>query len=448
MYDALSLSSDDRRRRPALPAANVHEPVRSGRSLPGPRAGRERGRASPFESRPRPSRTPGSSALELELPGTSEVIWASAEPRFHSVGAQTHFSGLHFLAMARKHERLIRDYVRERRERWLRLFTPAPDLRQPLRLPLLVARGPDFQSPRTALDVAMVRRRGPVFLGARSPGGRRPATARGAIFLVCGVWRWSWPCSSRSPPRRPPARTGRSTAPIRPRCSNAPSARCSNAPTTTMSRGGWSSWPGATAGRACANGFARAPSARRPNGGHAAYAPLAAYAHLLAALGDREGGGRGVRPGAAGRAQSVPALAGRPARSPHAGDDAAALAAYDDALKLERRAPARRRLIDAALAILARSAATPRQGRARRRRIALLRELARVDPERDEIAAAPGRRAGTRGHAPPPPPRSWRRGCARDTRREARPRAAGRAPAHRERRSGRRRSGPPRRSPR
>jgi len=64
--------------------------------------------------------------LELELPGTSEVIWASAEPRFHSVGAKTHFSGLHFLAMARKHEHLIRDYVRERHERWLRLFTPRP----------------------------------------------------------------------------------------------------------------------------------------------------------------------------------------------------------------------------------------------------------------------------------------------------------------------------------
>jgi hypothetical protein len=64
--------------------------------------------------------------LELELPGTSEVIWASAEPRFHSVAAGTHFSGLHFVGMARKHERLIRDYVRERRDRLLRLLTPRP----------------------------------------------------------------------------------------------------------------------------------------------------------------------------------------------------------------------------------------------------------------------------------------------------------------------------------
>jgi len=64
--------------------------------------------------------------LELELPGTGEVIWASAEPRFHAVDARAHFSGLHFLAMARKHEHLIRDYVRERHERWQRLFTPRP----------------------------------------------------------------------------------------------------------------------------------------------------------------------------------------------------------------------------------------------------------------------------------------------------------------------------------
>jgi hypothetical protein len=64
--------------------------------------------------------------LELELPGTGEIIWASAEPRFHSVSARDHFSGLHFLGMARKHERLIRDYVRERRERLLRLFAPRP----------------------------------------------------------------------------------------------------------------------------------------------------------------------------------------------------------------------------------------------------------------------------------------------------------------------------------
>ena len=92
--------------------------------------------------------------------------------------------------------RLIRDYVRERRERWLRLFTPAPDLRQPLRLPLFVAARPQFFKvlgrPST---LAMVRARGPVFcaaIAATRPGQEAPA---GAIFLLCGVWRSSRPCS-------------------------------------------------------------------------------------------------------------------------------------------------------------------------------------------------------------------------------------------------------------
>jgi hypothetical protein len=64
--------------------------------------------------------------LEVELPGTSEVIWASAQPRFHAVGPRFHLSGLLFLDMARKHRHLLHDYVSERRERWRRLFTPKP----------------------------------------------------------------------------------------------------------------------------------------------------------------------------------------------------------------------------------------------------------------------------------------------------------------------------------
>jgi len=63
--------------------------------------------------------------LEFELPGTGEIIWARAECRFDSVAADFHLTGLRFTAMAQKHERLIRDYVREREwmlERmWLRL---------------------------------------------------------------------------------------------------------------------------------------------------------------------------------------------------------------------------------------------------------------------------------------------------------------------------------------
>ncbi len=63
-------------------------------------------------------------ALEVVLPGTNETIWASAEPKFDDVGRNVHVSGLRFVSMARKHERLIRDYLRERRERLLRLFYP------------------------------------------------------------------------------------------------------------------------------------------------------------------------------------------------------------------------------------------------------------------------------------------------------------------------------------
>ena len=60
--------------------------------------------------------------LELELPGTNELIWAAAEPRFDSVGADFHVSGLRFRGMARKHQRLLRDYVRERRLRIARIL--------------------------------------------------------------------------------------------------------------------------------------------------------------------------------------------------------------------------------------------------------------------------------------------------------------------------------------
>jgi hypothetical protein len=65
-------------------------------------------------------------ALELELPGTNETIWAAAQPRFESLTADYQISGLRFVSMARKHERLIRDYVRERRQRLARLFTLPP----------------------------------------------------------------------------------------------------------------------------------------------------------------------------------------------------------------------------------------------------------------------------------------------------------------------------------
>lgn len=125
MYDSISLGADDRRVTPRFPLRTyMHQYVRdvayeavaldvseSGLAIRKPTA------------RIAHERIVG---VELELPGTSEIIWASAEARFHAVDARAHFSGLHFLSMATKHQRLIRDYVRERRERWLRLFTPRP----------------------------------------------------------------------------------------------------------------------------------------------------------------------------------------------------------------------------------------------------------------------------------------------------------------------------------
>jgi c-di-GMP-binding flagellar brake protein YcgR len=63
--------------------------------------------------------------LEFELPGTNEIIWARAESRFDAIADDFHVTGLRFSAMAVKHERLIRDFVREKdwllERMWLRL---------------------------------------------------------------------------------------------------------------------------------------------------------------------------------------------------------------------------------------------------------------------------------------------------------------------------------------
>jgi predicted Zn-dependent protease len=122
------------------------------------------------------------------------------------------------------------------------------------------------------------------------------------------------------------------------------------------------------------------------DGGRSAYAPLAAYAHLLSALGEAKAASVAFEQALRVAPHSLPALAGRARALADAGDDAAALAAYDEALKLEARAAGRRRLIDAALAILARSGDAPDKV-AQDKAIALLRELARAEPDNDEIAA-------------------------------------------------------------
>ena len=65
-------------------------------------------------------------ALEFELPGTGEIVWAKGESRFAAIDDDFHFTGVRFLAMARKHERLVRDWVFDKSRRihsptWLRL---------------------------------------------------------------------------------------------------------------------------------------------------------------------------------------------------------------------------------------------------------------------------------------------------------------------------------------
>jgi hypothetical protein len=125
MYDALSLRADDRRLAPRFPLRTyMNQYVRDEPYHALALDVSQSGLAIRNPTAPVPdTRIVG---LELELPGTGEIIWASAEPRFHSVGSRSQFSGLHFLDMATKHARLIRDYVRERHERWQRLFSPRP----------------------------------------------------------------------------------------------------------------------------------------------------------------------------------------------------------------------------------------------------------------------------------------------------------------------------------
>jgi hypothetical protein len=122
-YQAL-LSADNRRLSPRFPIrATLNEYIAEqeapGIALDVSMAG--------LALRTAPTEKAGNTAVvgvEVELPGTGEAIWASAQPRFHAVGPGFEVSGLLFLDMARKHRRLLHDYVNERRERWRRLFGP------------------------------------------------------------------------------------------------------------------------------------------------------------------------------------------------------------------------------------------------------------------------------------------------------------------------------------
>jgi len=63
--------------------------------------------------------------LEFALPGTGEVIWAHAETQFEAFERGVHRAGLRFVAMARSHERLLHDYLMDRRLRALQLAPPS-----------------------------------------------------------------------------------------------------------------------------------------------------------------------------------------------------------------------------------------------------------------------------------------------------------------------------------
>ena len=131
-------------------------------------------------------------------------------------------------------------------------------------------------------------------------------------------------------------------------------------------------------------------------GGTTAYAPLAAYARLLLALGDGKAAAAAFSDALRVAPQSAAALAGRAQALAAAGDDTAALAAYDEALAKEQRAGPRQRLIEAELAIVARSRQARRPRRAREGGGAPPRAGAHR-PGQGRRRHAPGRRAGARG---------------------------------------------------
>ena len=72
-----------------------------------------------------PSPTHEAVGLEFALPGTGETIWAHAETQFESIDRGVHRAGLRFLGMAHKHERLLHDYLMDRRLRALELAPPS-----------------------------------------------------------------------------------------------------------------------------------------------------------------------------------------------------------------------------------------------------------------------------------------------------------------------------------
>ncbi len=114
----------------------------------------------------------------------------------------------------------------------------------------------------------------------------------------------------------------------------------------------------------------------------AGYAPSAAYAQILLALGDPREAAVVFAEALKGAPNSVAALTGRARALAATGEVAEAVASYDQALGHERRLPIRRRLIDSELALVARETGADDI----ERRIALRRELVRLEPDSDAEA--------------------------------------------------------------
>jgi tetratricopeptide (TPR) repeat protein len=119
------------------------------------------------------------------------------------------------------------------------------------------------------------------------------------------------------------------------------------------------------------------------------YGPRAAYAQLLLALGDGQAAATAFSAALRVSPEAPAALAGR-ARALEIAGSSEAVAAYEAAIKREARAPARRRLIEAELALL--PTATPGETLGDTPRadpeqvVRLRRELARLAPESERAA--------------------------------------------------------------
>jgi tetratricopeptide (TPR) repeat protein len=120
------------------------------------------------------------------------------------------------------------------------------------------------------------------------------------------------------------------------------------------------------------------------------YTALAAYARLALALGEASQAAAAFDRALAISPRALPALTGRARALAAAGLETDALAAYDEALRLERRPGPRRHLLEAELGLLAlragQSTASPSPAELERT-VALRRDLAAVDPDRDGAAA-------------------------------------------------------------